>query len=79
MWVNWTTTEPTDNTERVYMNYLIGPDVSEETEERETDPLTGNIIGAVIDIHRALGPGLLESAYEACLIYELRLRSCTKT
>ena len=56
------------------MNYLIGPDVSEETEERETDPLTGNIIGAAIDIHRALGPGLLESAYEACLIYELRLR-----
>jgi len=36
--------------------------------------LTGKIIGAAIDIHRALGPGLLESAYEACLIYELRLR-----
>ena len=36
--------------------------------------LTGNIIGAAIDVHRALGPGLLESAYEACLLYELRLR-----
>src|SRR5690606_34653320 len=36
--------------------------------------LTGNIIGAAIDVHRALGSGLLESAYEACFIYELRLR-----
>src|SRR3990167_4318205 len=36
--------------------------------------LTGKIIGAAIEVHRALGPGLLESAYEACLIYELRLR-----
>ena len=35
---------------------------------------TGKVIGAAIEIHRALGPGLLESAYEACLIYELRLR-----
>lgn len=40
----------------------------------ETDTLTGKIIGAAIEVHRALGPGLLESAYEACLIYELRLR-----
>ena len=39
------------------MNYLV-PEVSEE---QETDPLTGAIIGAVIDVHRALGPGLLES------------------
>jgi GxxExxY protein len=29
------------------------------------------VIGAAIDVHRALGPGLLESAYEACLTYEL--------
>ena len=36
--------------------------------------LTGKIIGAAIEVHRALGPELLESAYEACLIYELRLR-----
>ncbi len=56
------------------MNYLVNPDVSEEIDGRETDPLTGNIIGAAIDVHRALGPGLLESAYEACLLYELRLR-----
>lgn len=33
--------------------------------------ITETIIGAAIDVHRALGPGLLESAYEACLAYEL--------
>lgn len=56
------------------MNYLANLDISEEIDENKTDPLTGNIIGAAIDVHRALGPGLLESAYEACLLYELRLR-----
>ncbi|HSS97313.1 MAG TPA: GxxExxY protein [Terriglobales bacterium] len=35
--------------------------------------LTGKIIGAAIQIHRELGPGLLESAYEACLAHELEL------
>jgi len=33
--------------------------------------LTGEIIGAAIRIHRKLGPGLLESAYEACMGYEV--------
>ena len=33
--------------------------------------ITEAIIGAAIEVHRALGPGLLESAYEACLAYEL--------
>ena len=47
---------------------------STEVTEGEPNTLTGKIIGAAIDVHRALGPGLLESAYEACLIYELRLR-----
>ena len=32
------------------------------------------IIGAAIEVHRQLGPGLLESAYEQCLAHELRLR-----
>jgi len=35
------------------------------------DPLTGRIIGAATEVHKALGPGLLESAYQACLAYEL--------
>ncbi len=42
--------------------------------EQETDPLTSNIIGSAIEVHRALGPGLLESAYETCLVHELHLR-----
>ncbi len=36
------------------------------------DELTSSIIGAAIKVHRVLGPGLLESAYRACLAYELR-------
>ena len=39
----------------------------------ENDPLTQKIIGAAIEVHRVLGPGLLESAYEECLCHELRL------
>ena len=34
--------------------------------------LTREIIGAAIKVHRELGPGMLESAYEACLAYELQ-------
>ena len=56
------------------MDDLVHPNVSEEIDNCEADPLTGNIIGAAIDVHRALWPGLLESAYEASLVYELRLR-----
>jgi GxxExxY protein len=36
--------------------------------------LTGEIIGAAIEVHAALGPGLLESAYQACLVRELESR-----
>lgn len=36
--------------------------------------LTGEIIGAAIEVHRNLGPGLLESAYQQCLARELALR-----
>jgi len=36
--------------------------------------ITNEIIGAAIEVHRALGPGLLESAYEECLCHELTLR-----
>ena len=38
----------------------------------ERDPLTCEVIGAAIEVHRELGPGLLESAYEACLLHELQ-------
>lgn len=36
------------------------------------DQLSRRIIGAAIEVHRHLGPGLLESAYEVCLAYELK-------
>jgi GxxExxY protein len=38
----------------------------------ENDPLTERLIGFAIEVHRQLGPGLLESAYEECLCYELK-------
>lgn len=40
-------------------------------EEERFNQITEQIIGAAIEVHRALGPGLLESAYEACLAFEL--------
>jgi GxxExxY protein len=40
----------------------------------EKDELTKAIIGAAIEVHRQLGPGLLESVYRTCLAYELRKR-----
>jgi GxxExxY protein len=41
--------------------------------------LTGQIIGAAVDVHRELGPGLIESIYEWCLIKELGLRGIGST
>ncbi len=38
----------------------------------ELNELTEKIIGSAIKVHRTLGPGLLESAYEVCLVHELR-------
>ncbi|MBS1850967.1 MAG: GxxExxY protein [Acidobacteria bacterium] len=38
------------------------------------ESLTEQIIGAAIEVHRVLGPGLLESAYEECLCHELNIR-----
>lgn len=40
----------------------------------EINELTQSIIGAAIEVHKRLGPGLLESAYRKCLAYELRKR-----
>lgn len=52
------TTEPTERTEEL----------------RALNLVTESIIGCAIEVHRVLGPGLLESAYEACLIHELQLK-----
>jgi GxxExxY protein len=40
----------------------------------ELEKLTEQIIGAAIEVHRHLGPGLLESAYQKCMVRELELR-----
>src|SRR5882757_11259781 len=42
-----------------------------EAERHRLNELSGKVIGLCIEIHRELGPGLLESAYEECLAYEL--------
>ena len=49
---------------RIMVNHLM-----------DINKLTGEVIGAAIEVHKILGPGLLESAYEECLCHELRLRA----
>src|SRR5574341_2334465 len=56
------TTECTENTEMKNLRM------------EELNKITEVIIGAAIEVHQALGPGLLESAYVACLAYELMQR-----
>jgi GxxExxY protein len=46
--------------------------VRREAPKSENDLLTEQIIGLAIEVHRQLGPGLLESAYEECLCFELK-------
>ncbi len=43
----------------------------------ERDPLSAKVIGCAIEVHRALGPGLLESTYAQCLARELDLQGLT--
>jgi GxxExxY protein len=56
---------------------LINHEEHEEHEEGEWkvefDELSNRVIGCAIEVHRALGPGLLESTYEQCLAHEMRL------
>ncbi len=49
---------------------------TEDTEDTDVDlnTITERIIGAAIEVHKVLGPGLMESAYEECLCRELVLR-----
>jgi GxxExxY protein len=63
--VNHRGTEDTEKEPRAQMK---------ATDAAEEDPLTGEIIGAAIEVHRFFGPGLLESIYEKALTHELELR-----
>ena len=48
--------------------------INTHSKEKRLNDLSGQVIGAAIKVHSALGPGILESAYEACLEYELKQR-----
>jgi len=54
--------------------FLLATESTEGTEKFMNDQLTERIIGAAIEVHRLLGPGLLESIYEEALCHELNLR-----
>jgi GxxExxY protein len=49
-------------------------EIQRETSSMAVNKTTEAVIGAAIEVHRHLGPGLLESAYEECLCHELKLR-----
>ena len=44
------------------------------SKEKRLNSLSGEVIGAAMKVHSAFGPGILESAYEACLQFELKQR-----
>lgn len=56
------------------MNTYHGGTEARRSIELLSEALTEQIIGAAIEVHQQLGPGLLESIYEECMCHELRLR-----
>jgi GxxExxY protein len=60
---------------RDVMNTHHGGTVTRRTTGLLSEPLTEAIIAAAIEVHRQLGPGLLESVYEECMCEELRIRN----
>lgn len=55
-----------------YVPVFLGKSVA--LVEHPTNPISERVIGAAIEVHRQLGPGLLESSYHTCLCRELELR-----
>jgi GxxExxY protein len=54
--------------------YAEDADKWREDAEMNVNEITGEVVDAAVKVHRRLGPGLLESAYRACLAFELRKR-----
>jgi GxxExxY protein len=56
----------------IYLTTEITEKNRDNGKEMEDNKLTEQIIGLAIKVHRSLGPGLLESAYQECLFYEIK-------
>lgn len=59
---------------KIPCSLLQGDSIHYEMKTKDINELSSRIIGAAIEVHKALGPGLLESAYEECLCHELDIR-----
>src|SRR2546430_2431666 len=59
--------------EKEIRNLISTTEIAEDAEPMHVNQLTELVIARAIEVHRALGPGLLESAYEMCLCHELSL------
>jgi GxxExxY protein len=53
------------------MSHVLRPSPFETSAEGDRDPLSHLVIGLCIEVHKQLGPGLLESAYDECVAWEL--------
>jgi GxxExxY protein len=62
-----------ERNERIFSGLLLG-NLMDKATFNELNKIAEVIIGAAIEVHRALGPGLLESAYARCLAFELTER-----
>ncbi len=67
------TAENAESAEYIKFLYVLGElcGKKEMKTKKELNKITEGIIGAAINVHRTLGPGLLESAYEACVAFDL--------
>ena len=53
---------------------MVTPQRAQRAQREEDDPCTGRVIACALEVHKALGPGLLESTYQQCLAHELSLQ-----
>jgi GxxExxY protein len=57
-----------------YERHNVNHEGHEKHEGKKFDELSSRVIGCAIEVHRILGPGLLESSYQRCLSHELELQ-----